>query len=319
MHFNHTFRYYAGVFVLLLLAALPLQAKTLKIVTSIRPLHSLVAGVTDGVSTPSLLIEQLQSPHDYHLRPSDIDRLQQADMIIYAGPQVETFMGKILARLAEKKIIAVSQIAGMTLLPGRALPHHDETRHGHDDSHRLDGHVWLSTDNARRFVDDLLGILLQLDPGNAEHYRRNVQALQTRLDNLQGDIAARLSGIRDEPFIQFHDAFQYFEKQFGLNGGLFFTTGAEHKIGIRQLHNIRQQIVDKHIRCIYYEPPVIPPILNNLRIPGQTQLLPLEPLGIDLSPGADLYFQLMDNIAQQLEVCLKPESVDSVGAQRARY
>lgn len=311
MHFNHRFRYRAGIFILLLLPVFALQAKTFTIVTTIRPVHSLVAGVTKGISTPLLLIDQLQSPHDYHLRPSDIDRLQQADMIIYASPQVETFMGKILARLPEKKVVAFSRIPGMTLHPGRALPHHEAAQHHDDDSHRLDGHVWLSTDNARRFVDHLGEILLGLDPENAERYRRNVQALQARLHDLQNGINSRLSGIRNEPFIQFHDAFQYFEKQFGLSGGRFFTTGAEHKIGMKQLHRVRQEIVDKHIRCIYYEPPVIPPILDNLRVPGQTQLLPLEPLGIDLPPGADLYFQLMDNIAQQLEVCLKPESVGS--------
>jgi len=292
---------------MLVLQVFPANAEALRIVTSIRPVHSLVAGVTRGISSPQLLLDQLQSPHDYQLKPSDFARLQQADLIIYTGPQIETFMQKILGQLTQTPVIALSQIDHMTLLPGRALGHHHAEPHDDRDAHRVDGHLWLSTRNARVFVNHLLAVLSRLDPANAAGYHDNAQALLARLDELHRDISQRLAPVRNQPFIQFHDALQYFEHEFGLSGGLFFTTGAEHKIGMKQLQNVRQQIIDRHIRCIYYEPPVIPPILHNLMVPGQTRLLPLEPIGIDLTPGADLYFQLMDNIAQQLEVCLKPQ------------
>jgi zinc transport system substrate-binding protein len=118
-------------------------------------------------------------------------------------------------------------------------------------------------------------------------------------------IKTRLDRVKDRPFIQFHDALQYFEKEFELSGGYFFTTGVEHKVGIRQLRTIRERIRQQDIRCVFYEPPVKPAIIDNLVLDQTTKVLPLEPIGIDLTAGADLYFQLMDNIARQLAVCLE--------------
>jgi zinc transport system substrate-binding protein len=277
------------------------SANTPDIVTTIRPIHSLVAGLTEPMSTPVLLIDEPQSPHQYHLKPSDVKKLNQADLVIYAGPQVESLMQKLFSRLPDKHVIAWSAIPGMTLYPGRAL-HPDD--HGHQE-HDLDGHLWLSIENAKTFVRYLLPLLIELDSENSNLYRTNADKLIARLDRHQQIIREQLAGVADTPFLQFHDAFQYFEREFGLSGGHFFTSGAEHKIGIRRLREIRQAIVDTPIHCIYYEPPTVPPILRNLSIPHETQLLPLEPIGWEMTVGADLYFDLMDNIANQLAVCLK--------------
>ena len=299
MHFNHTFRYLLGILFLLLLQPACARQTPLNIVTTIKPIHSLVAGITGQLSTPELLIDQLQSPHDYHMKPSDIKKMQRADIIIYAGPEIESFMLSILNRLP-KPAIAFSQISGMVLLKGRSLhPSHD---HG---EHHTDGHTWLSTQNAKTFVKYLVEVLVELDQQNAKQYRSNAQRLLRKLDALHSDIRQRLTPLKDQPFLQFHDAFQYFENEFSLSGGHFFTTGTEHKTGIKQLRKVKQQMIENNIRCIFYEPPVVPPILHNLIIPGETLLLPLEPLGYHVTAGADLYFQLMDNITQQLEVCLK--------------
>lgn len=293
--------------VLLLLTALsratPGLADSPRIVASIKPLHSLVAALTQGLYTPYLLIDRQQSPHNFHLKPSDMRQLQQADVIVYAGPEIETFLQGTLDKMTHAHIIALSAVDGVKLLPARTADEHgDEYRHG---DHDRDGHAWLSTHNAQRLADALTARLLQLDPEHEQRYRHNAQQLQQRLQQLESDIRTRLAPLRERPFIQFHDAFQYFETEFKLTGGHFFTTGSEHKIGARRLSEVRRQIQDDAIHCIFYEPPTMPPILNNLLEVGHTRAYPLDPVGYSLAPGADLYFDLMDNIARQLEVCLQ--------------
>lgn len=308
MHPNPSTCNHPGIMVglLLLLAIMPftLAAQDAPhIVTSIRPIHSLMAGLTESVSSPELLIDQLQSPHHYHMKPSDIKKIERADIVIYAGPQIETFMQSLLKRLSGTHIIAWSQVPGMVLHPARAL--HDQPDPHPGGEHELDGHLWLSSYNAQRLVNHLRDLLLQMDPDNGDLYRRNAKRLLQRLQDLRQSINVRLSDIKDRPFIQFHDAFQYFEQEFDLSRGYFFTTGSEHKVGIRQLRQVRRTIRENHIRCIFYEPPVIPPVIDNLVIHPDTRVLPLEPIGQDMPIGKDLYFQLMDNISRQLEVCLK--------------
>ncbi len=276
-------------------------AKTPEIVTTIRPIHSLVAGLTKTLTVPHLLIEQPQSPHHYQLKPSDIKKLNRADIVVYAGPQLETFMEKLSTQLHGKRIIAWTEIPGMILYPARAL-HGDTHDHG---EHTTDGHLWLSIENAKIFVRHLRAVLTEMDERNAAVYRHNAELLIQRLEQRQQTIRDKLSGLGHIPFLQFHDAFQYFEREFGLGNGHFFTSGTEHKIGVRQLREIRRQIIDGPIHCVFYEPPNVPPVLRNLSIPHTMELQPLEPIGWNMKTDTDLYFHLMDNVSHQLEVCLK--------------
>ena len=279
------------------------QQQAPQILVSIKPLHSLVSGLTKGITTPALLIESQQSPHDYSLRPSDRRRIEQADMIIYTGTEIEPFIADIQKSTPNKLFIPLSRIPAMQALPARSVSHHKH--HGHDGNHQIDGHIWLSINNAMVMVNYLCDQLIQLDPNNQQLYINNRDLLIERLDRLKQDIAARFSDIKQQPFIQFHDAFQYFEKEFGLNNSLFVTTSPENPVGIKQLKSLKTAISSQNIQCVFYEPPVIPKILYSLTEDSQARILPLEPLGSELNAGENLYFELLDNIAKQLATCLK--------------
>ena len=80
-----------------------------KVVVSIKPLHSLVSGVMEGVGEPNLLLEGNASVHVYSMRPSEVSMLQQAELFFWVGPQLETFLEKPLASLTNS-IISVEMI-----------------------------------------------------------------------------------------------------------------------------------------------------------------------------------------------------------------
>ena len=71
-----------------------------RVVASIKPIHSLVAGVMRGVAAPELLLDDQQSPHHFALKPSQARLLQQADMVFWVDPSLETPMAKLLSNLA---------------------------------------------------------------------------------------------------------------------------------------------------------------------------------------------------------------------------
>ncbi len=291
----------------LLLVFLPLPAsyaETPKILTSIRPIHSLVSGLTQGLTEPELLIKGFQSPHDYSLRPSDRRLISQADLIVYSSPVIEGFLPDILKPLnTHKRIIDLSRSPGLDLLPARQL--HDHDHHTHDMGH--DGHIWLSINNARAIVNHLHRILCEMDPQQQAHYTENRDHLLTRLEGLDNTMHEQLDAVREQPFLMFHDAFQYFEKEFGLNHALFVTTGPEHKIGIQRVRYLKQQIKQQNINCVYYEPPEAPKIIQTIMEDQPLKLHPLDPVGSELIPGSELYFQLMHNIAQQLHNCMSQQ------------
>ncbi|MCH7794171.1 MAG: zinc ABC transporter substrate-binding protein, partial [Proteobacteria bacterium] len=96
-------------------------AETPRVVVSILPVHSLVAAVMEGLGAPHLLIRGGASPHDASLRPSDARALSAADLVIWVGPGLETFLEKSLAALAgEARTIALIEAPGMRRLRVRA-------------------------------------------------------------------------------------------------------------------------------------------------------------------------------------------------------
>ena len=87
-----------------------------KVVVSIKPLHSLVSGVMEGVGEPSLLLEGNASVHIYSMRPSEVSMLQQAELFFWVGPQLETFLEKPLASLTNSMIsVEMIEIRGLQI------------------------------------------------------------------------------------------------------------------------------------------------------------------------------------------------------------
>ena len=107
-----------------------------------------------------------------------------------------------------------------------------------------------------------------------------------------------------QAFLMFHDAFQYFENEYNLNQAYFVTSTPEHKIGIRQIQNLRYKIKQQKISCVFYEPPQTPKILHTIIDGNDLTVRPLEPLGSHIEAGENLYFELLTNISNQLYNCL---------------
>ncbi len=114
-----------------------------KVVASIKPIHSIVAAIMQGVGKPELLVNGAASPHTYSLRPSEARALQNADLVIYVSPELESFLDKPLKSLSSNaKVMELAEAKGVETLDmregGAFEPHH----HGdaHDDDHDHEDH-----------------------------------------------------------------------------------------------------------------------------------------------------------------------------------
>jgi len=74
----------------------------LKVVTSIKPIHSLASLLMDGVGAPKLIVDGSNSPHNFTLKPSHAKMLQNADLVFWVGEEIETFLEKPLGTIAKK-------------------------------------------------------------------------------------------------------------------------------------------------------------------------------------------------------------------------
>lgn len=286
-------------FFIALVGSSAVTAATPTILVTLKPLHSLVSGLTAGISQPVLLLDGMQSPHDYQLKPSERRLLESADVIIYASDTIESFMPPLRNSLSRRRFIALDTLPTMPLLPARGS-HTDD----HGDS---DGHIWLSPRNATVIIQQLADILAQLDPANHQQYMHNRDRLMQRLEQLHKQLTQQLLPVRNRAFLQFHDALQYFERDFGLSQGIAVTSGAEHAPGARHVRALQQQVSEHDIRCFLYEPPQPPKLLQTLDVKHNATMQALEIHGSQITAGEDLYFELIQGIANHIYHCLQDD------------
>lgn len=298
----------------LLLSALPMAghaATPAQVVVSIAPIHSLAAGVMQGVAEPTLLVSGDRSPHQYMLKPSQMFSLQRADLVVWVGPGVESFLPRVLDSLwADVQVLELLRLPGMTLWPARSggvWAGHEPGHEGAHDHRDMDGHLWLDPGNAARIVAALVNSLSALDPAHAERYRANGERLQQDLESLDRALQARLAPVRHIPYLVFHDAYQYFEKHYDLNPVGAVMIDPERKPGARRLSEIRERITALEVACVFSEPQFPDKLMQVVTQGTNIRSAALDPMGMDLKPGTTLYFQLLRQLGQRLSTCLRGE------------
>ncbi|CZT35450.1 zinc ABC transporter substrate-binding protein ZnuA [Rhizobium sp. 9140] len=309
------------------LAAGTAHAQTPDVVVSIKPIHSLVASIMAGVGEPKLIVEGAASPHTYNMKPSNASALQKANVVFWMGEGMEHFLEKPLETLGSKAtIVALEEAPGVEKLPQREggpfEPHDDgdeaEDAHGHDaaDAHdakhahddgEFDMHSWLDPRNAKAMAAEIETVLAKADPEHAATYRTNRETLDARIDALDLAIAATVAPIKDRPFIVFHDAYQYFENRYGVTVAGSITVSPETAPGAQRLKEIHAKIETLGATCVFAEPQFEPKLVNVVLEGTTARSGTLDPEAGTLTAGPDLYFQLMNGVAQSLASCLSQQ------------
>ena len=286
---------------------------TPRVVVSIKPLHSLVAGVMQGVAEPYLIVQGSSTPHSFTFKPSAARALQNAQLVFWSDENLEVFLKKPLVSLTRQaKVIALSETKGIQRWPLRndenwktdSEHSHDHEEHRQHEQH-MDPHVWLDPVNAKKIVAAIVQSLSQVDPGHASQYQRNGEKMTLRLDQLDRTLASDLKPVSNDPYLVFHDAYQYFEKRYHLNSVGTIVLQTDQTSSIKRLRKIQKLIKDKQVHCVFYEPEFSPKKVRAVARGSNLKIGELDPLGAALSPGPELYFSLMRNLVHSLKMCLE--------------
>ena len=299
----------------------------IKVVASIKPIHSLASYLMDGVGKPDLIVDGYASPHGFAMKPSHAKMLQNADLIFWVGEDLESFLEKPLNSIAKKaEKIELMEIKGLkklefrerNIFEGHDDHGHDEHKkedehkeHGHkedkhDDHHEHahgehDPHIWLDPMNAKVILKEMAEHLIENDQKNASTYKANLKKALKDLDKLTKKVKSELN--KDFKSIVFHDAYQYFEKRFDVNVLGAFTVNTDVLPGAEQLSEIREIIEHDKVSCVFSEPQFNPDIINAVAKDMNIKTGVLDPLGATLTPGKTLYFDLISNMSKSFKSC----------------
>ena len=307
----------------------PVNAEV-KVVTSIKPLHSLASYLMDGVGKPDLIVDGYATPHGFSMKPSHAKMLQNADLIFWVGEGMENFLEKPLNSIAKKaEKIELMETKGLQVLKFRERNIFDEHNHDDHDDHakkeddhddhdhddhakkeddheghahgEYDSHIWLDPMNAKVILNEMAEHLIENDAENASKYKDNLKKVLKKIDTLTIQVMTELN--KSVSSIVFHDAYQYFEQRFNVNILGAFTVNPDVMPGVKQLAEIREIIEHDKVACVFSEPQFNPNIISAVAKDMKIKTGVLDPLGATLDPGKNLYFNLIKNMSLSFKDC----------------
>ncbi len=282
-------------------------AKELTVIATIKPLHSLVASVMGDKGKLNLMVSGGLDPHIFRLKPSVIRQVHNSDVIFYIDPNMEIFLKSILKRkYANFLAIPMAQQKGIHLIPYRTSKiwyRGDSQSEDHKAHAAQDLHIWLDPSNARRMVRVIEETLSKLDPMNSLTYIQNAQKTITRLYSMEEDIRERLRPLREKPMIVYHDAFQYFEKSFGLKAVGAITLKSDQNPSAKHIKMLKRLAREKKVTCVLGMPGAHPRIATVVMSGTGAGFDVVDPLGLYIEKGPDLYFKLMAEMTQNIIDC----------------
>lgn len=292
------------------------QAEQINVVTSVKPLQLIAAGVLGDLAQPQVLIPPGASPHHYALKPSDRRKLAQADLLMWVGPGLELFL---------EKSLATSQVATLTLLPedehadetaAEHAAHADESDqhegehdvHGHDHG-GVDPHLWLDPIEALKAAEQLAARLGELYPAHKAQLEANLLSFSRELIAVDQRLSKQLLPIQGKGFFVFHDAYERFMDRYQLNMLGAFTVDPGRPVGTRHLSEIRDQLQANAAVCVFGEPQfkaaVVKAVIDDLPV-GYGEL---DPLALDAPVSAQGYTGYLQQLGDQVSQCLKNEQL----------
>jgi zinc transport system substrate-binding protein len=274
----------------------PSFSSSLNVVTDIKPVHGLVEMVMEGIGSSDLIIESGASPHDFSLRPSQAQMLQDADVIFWMGDDLTPWLANPIKKLAAHATsLSLLEDTNIKLLEMFTSDGHDHGSH--------DPHAWLDPENGKIWLSVIATELAERDPINAEAYIENALKGQAKIDTTVAEITVLLNGITEKNLIVYHDAYRYFEERFGLSVVGAIALSDATKPSAARIAEIMKTVRTKNVACIFSEPQFNTNLIDTVTVGSEVNHAILDPLGNHLEGGAAFYTSLLKDTAVKVKDC----------------
>jgi len=275
------------------------------VVTSIKPIHSIVSSLMSGIAEPELLLKSNNSAHTFHLKPSQIRMISDAQLVITVDENFEIGLKKALKNISSDSLMFISDIENLKIYSTRDSIFEEDEEHEEHGHSNLDYHLWLSAENAMMIAKSVTSRLEELDPSNELIYVTNLKQFNLKMDTLNLDLMDQLKSIKLKRIAVIDDTLQYFEKSQMLKRPVIVTPYHGARLSVKRTLEAKRMIKNLDISCLVYGIDNSPSQVKALSEGLALKASKIDILGSEFPPGQDLYFNIMNQISSQILSCLE--------------
>ncbi|WP_112123138.1 zinc ABC transporter substrate-binding protein ZnuA [Haemophilus influenzae] len=318
------------------LLSAPMMANA-DVLASVKPLGFIVSSIADGVTGTQVLVPAGASPHDYNLKLSDIQKVKSADLVVWIGEDIDSFLDKPISQIERKKVITIADLADVKPLLSKA--HHEhfhedgdhdhdhkhehkhDHKHDHDHKHEhkhdhehhdhdhhegltTNWHVWYSPAISKIVAQKVADKLTAQFPDKKALIAQNLSDFNRTLAEQSEKITEQLANVKDKGFYVFHDAYGYFNDAYGLKQTGYFTINPLVAPGAKTLAHIKEEIDEHKVNCLFAEPQFTPKVIESLAKNTKVNVGQLDPIGDKVTLGKNSYATFLQSTADSYMECL---------------
>ncbi len=293
----------------------PQTSDKLQVLSTIKPIQALVLAIAGDHVESAQLIPDYASPHTYSFKPSDISRIKQADVIFRIDENFERLLNHAFDnKLANTDIISLADDKNIQLLnhvgkrnhgaANTVKPKSKNEQHSHDTHDEKDLHIWTSPRNLQILATNIATTLSKLDSKNKQFYASNLAHFNQQLTQLKKTIQAELAPVKTQPYIVFHNSWQYFAEQFGLQKPVIVDFHEVVSAGSKSINRIRKKIRNANIRCVISSPGVKVERIKAITEGTLVNIETIDILGANVALNKNTVFTILQKTGQKIARCL---------------
>lgn len=267
----------------------PHSTGKIRVTTTTTMLTDLVKTIGgDKVEVTGLMGEGVD-PHLYSASAGDIEKLANADVIVYGGLHLEGKMTDVFEKLStlDKAILNV----------GSKL---DKKKVHLIDGKTPDPHVWFNTEMWETEARAVAVELGKFDAKNKDYYMKNFENYKIQLDELTNYVKKRIEEIppKSRVLVTAHDAFNYFGEQFGLEVRAIQGVSTDSETGTKNISDLANFIAERNIKAVFVESSVPKKSIEALQEAVKAR-------GKEIKIGGELYSDSLGDKQHNAETYIK--------------
>ncbi|MCI5723596.1 MAG: zinc ABC transporter substrate-binding protein [Erysipelotrichaceae bacterium] len=236
------------------------------IYTTFFPVYDLTSRIVGDKMEVKTIIQGNQEPHDFELQTKDMAQITKADLIVYNGANMESFIPDLQqAANDDSKFLDLSQ--DLTLLETAGDDDHEHEEHDDHDHDRVNPHTWLSVKNAMKQLTAIYENVSQMDPENQEYYKERYDEAYAQFQTLDESFTKAIEELPSDTekyFVVSHAAFNYLADDYGLTQVAVTGISPEEEPSAKQLATIADFVSKHNITTIFFEGKATPKVAETL-------------------------------------------------------
>ncbi|MFZ5966991.1 MAG: metal ABC transporter substrate-binding protein [Bacillota bacterium] len=287
------------------------EEKRLIVYTTIYPMYDFAQKIGGDKVDVRLMIPPGAEPHDWEPTAKLMAALEEADVLIYNGVEIEPWIDKVLGSLSNKNIVIVEASEDIELIKFEEHAHEDneeeQLAEEEDDHGEYDPHVWLDPTNAAKEAENIMNAFIKADEDNKELYEANYQAFKEKIAALDQKYQQELRDVKRKEIVVAHAAFGYLTHKYGLEQISINGLSPQEEPSAAKLAEIAEEVKEHEIKYIFFETLTSPKLSQVLAEETGAKTAVLNPIdGLteeEMKAGKD-YFAVMEENLHTLKTAL---------------